>query len=284
MSKQKTSDSEWAPHRQTVEAAWENPSLRGEAATREAVEGIIEGLDQGRVRVASPVDQPEGEWQVHLWVKEAILLYFAQRSAKPLEVGPYHYRDKIPLKRDPERAGIRVVPPATLRYGAFLDRGVVAMPCYVNIGAHIGGGTMIDTWATVGSCAQVGRNVHISGGVGIGGVLEPPQGMPVIIEDGVFLGSRCVVVEGVRVGRAAVLGAGVILTASTPIVDARDPGGRVSKGRIPPRAVVIPGTMPRKFPAGEFGVPCALIIGERSETTDEKTSLNELLREYPLEL
>jgi 2,3,4,5-tetrahydropyridine-2,6-dicarboxylate N-succinyltransferase len=222
-------------------------------------------------------------WIVHPWIKEAILLYFALRPAESFEVGPFHFRDKIPLKRDPNGAGIRVVPPATIRYGAFLERGVVAMPCYVNIGARVGAGTMIDTWATVGSCAQVGRNVHVSGGVGIGGVLEPPQAQPVVIEDGAFLGSRAIVVEGVRVGEGAVLGAGVVLTASTPIVDVRGASPVIGRGVVPPRAVVIPGQLPKRFPAGEYGVPCALVIGERRGSTDEKTSLNSVLREYPLE-
>ena len=186
------------------------------------------------------------------------------------------------MKQDPEGAGTRIVPPATIRYGAHLERGVVAMPCYVNIGARVGAGSMIDTWATVGSCAQVGANVHLSGGVGIGGVLEPPQAAPVIIEEGAFLGSRCIVVEGVRVGAGAVLGAGLVLTASTPIIDVRGPTPALSRGYVPPRAVVIPGTQAKSFPAGEYGVPAALVIAERRASTDEKTSLNELLREYPL--
>jgi 2,3,4,5-tetrahydropyridine-2-carboxylate N-succinyltransferase len=272
---------DWMAERAAIEAAWIDPDRRGTALTRDAVERTIDALDRGELRTA---EHAGGSWSVHVWVKQAILLYFALRPAEAFEVGPFHYRDKIPLKRDPERAGIRVVPPAVIRRGAFLEKGVVAMPCYINIGAHIGSGTMIDTWATVGSCAQVGRNVHISGGAGIGGVLEPPQAVPVVIEDSVFLGSRCVVVEGVRVEEGAVLGAGLVLTASTPIVDVRGAEPVIRRGVVPPRSVVIPGTMPRRFPAGEFGTPCALLIGERKESTMEKTSLNEVLREYPLEL
>ncbi len=273
----------WDEQEAIIEAAWADPSQRQSAAVQSAVEAVIQALDEGGLRVASPPAEEGADWTVHAWIKEAILLYFAFRPAEPMKVGPFSFRDKIPLKQDPEGAGIRVVPPATVRYGAFLERGVVAMPCFVNIGARVGAGSMIDTWATVGSCAQVGRGVHVSGGVGIGGVLEPPQAAPVIIEDSVFLGSRVIVVEGVRVGAGAVLGAGVVLTASTPIVDARGESPRIWKGRVPPRAVVVPGTIPKRFPAGEFGVPCALVIGERSPGTEGKVSLNELLREYPLE-
>ena len=300
------SEDRWDTARGEIESAWVDRSRLERPQTRSAVESVIAALDAGELRVAepaaavgSPAASPSahdpgrsvppgdgggpGPWIVHAWIKQAILLYFALRPAESFEVGPFHFRDKIPLKQDPEAAGIRVVPPATLRYGSFLERGVVAMPCYVNIGARIGAGTMIDTWATVGSCAQVGRNVHISGGVGIGGVLEPPQAQPVVIEDGAFLGSRVIVVEGVRVGEGAVLGAGLVVTGSTPIVDVRGDTPVTVRGMIPPRAVVIPGQMPRRFPAGEYGVPCALVIGERRATTDSKTSLNELLREYPLE-
>jgi 2,3,4,5-tetrahydropyridine-2,6-dicarboxylate N-succinyltransferase len=289
----------WDTARSEIESAWADRTRLGRPQARSAVESVISALDRGELRVAEPpgsvcgsgandrpliVNGDDAEpWIVHAWVKEAILLYFSYRSTESFEVGPFCYRDKIPLKRDPEAAGIRVVPPATIRYGAFLERGVVAMPCYVNIGAHVGAGTMIDTWATVGSCAQVGRNVHVSGGVGIGGVLEPPQASPVLIGDGAFLGSRVVVVEGVRIGAGAVLGAGVVLTASTPIVDVCGTTPVTSRGMVPPRAVVIPGQMPRKFAAGEFGVSCALVIGERRASTDEKTTLNEVLREYPLE-
>lgn len=277
----------WDTVRREIESAWTDRSCLERPEARSAVEDVVAALNAGELRVAEPAPQTGRggflPWIVHAWVKEAILLYFVLRPVESFEVGPFHFRDKIPLRRNPEDAGIRVVPPATIRYGAFLERGVVAMPCYVNIGARVGAGTMIDTWATVGSCAQVGRNVHVSGGVGIGGVLEPPQAQPVVIEDGAFLGSRVIVVEGVRVGEGAVLGAGVVLTASTPIVDVRAAAPVISRGVVPPRAVVIPGQLPRKFPAGEYAVPCALVIGERRASTDEKTSLNSVLREYPLE-
>ncbi len=273
----------WDGIRAVIEQAWRDPGRRSGGEVHQAVDAVMDALDQGELRVASPPSDINGEWTVHAWVREAILLCFALRPSEPLEVGPFHYRDKIPLKQDPSRFGIRVVPPAVIRYGSFLEPDVVAMPSYVNTGAYVGSGTMIDTWATVGSCAQVGRRVHLSGGVGIGGVLEPPQALPVIVEDGVFLGSRCVVVEGVRVCRGAVLGAGVVLTASTPVVDVRRSEPQTMRGLIPPGAVVIPGSIPKRFPAGEFAVPCALIIGERKASTDEKTSLNEVLREFPLE-
>lgn len=276
-------DRSWDDIRAVVEQAWRDPGRRSGPGVQEAVEAVLEALDQGKLRVASPPSDINGEWTVHAWVREAILLYFALRPSEPVEVGPFHYRDKIPLKQNPSRFGIRVVPPAVIRYGSFLEPDVVAMPSYVNIGAYVGGGTMIDTWATVGSCAQVGKRVHISGGVGIGGVLEPPQAAPVIVEDLVFLGSRCVVVEGVRICRGAVLGAGVVLTASTPVVDVSGAEPVTTRGRIPPGAVVIPGSIPKRFPAGEYAVPCALIIGERRASTDGKTSLNEVLREFPIE-
>ena len=267
--------------KETIHAAWEDPSLRSLPETLSAMSDCWDALDRGEIRVAEP--GPTG-WTVNVWVKEAILLYFAHHEATPIEQGIFHFRDKVPLKSDPAGAGIRVVPPATIRYGAFLERGVVVMPSYVNVGAYVGANTMIDTWATVGSCAQVGRHVHVSGGVGIGGVLEPMQAAPVVIEDHVFLGSRVVVTEGIRVESGAVLGAGVVLTGSTPIVDVRGSEPRITRGVIPPRSVVIPGTMPKDFPAGNFGVPCALVIGERKQSTDEKTSLNETLREYPLDV
>lgn len=263
-----------------IEAAWRDPLLRDSEETRAAVEEAWALLDSGRIRVASR--GPDGSWRVHPWVREAILLRFASSPAESFEVGPFQYRDKVPLKRDPAGAGIRVVPPATIRYGAFLEPGVVCMPSYVNVGAWVGAGTMIDTWATVGSCAQVGRNVHVSGGVGIGGVLEPMQASPVIVEDHAFLGSRVVLTEGVRVGEGAVLGAGVILTGSTPIIDVTGESPRMFRGAVPARSVVIPGTFPKQFPAGEYGVPAALVIGARKPSTDEKTSLNETLREYPI--
>ena len=249
-----------------------------ELATRAA----MEDLDLGRLRVASPgVGEGEGEggeWRVHAWVKEAILLYFRVSKSTPMDDGVCAYLDKIPPKRRLE--GVRVVPPGVARYGSFLEPGVILMPGYVNIGARVGAGSMVDTWATVGSCAQVGAGVHLSGGVGIGGVLEPASARPVVIEDGAFIGSRCVVVEGVRVGRGAVLGAGVVLTASTPIIDARGSEEVIYKGRVPPRAVVVPASRPKVFPAGIYHLPCALIIGERSPSTDLKTSLNDALRDF----
>ena len=248
-----------------------------DAEVRAAVETVLAELDAGRLRVAEKVD---GAWQTHAWIKQAILLYFRMRRMETLEVGPFEFRDKIPLKHHLEAQGVRVVPPGVARYGSFLEAGVVLMPGYVNVGARVGQGTMIDTWATVGSCAQVGKDVHLSGGVGIGGVLEPPQAQPVIVEDHAFVGSRCVVVEGVVVGAGAVLGANTVLTASTPIVDVRGAKPVVAKGRIPARAVVIPGSYPKAFPAGKYGVPCALVIGERKPSTDEKVSLEQALREY----
>jgi 2,3,4,5-tetrahydropyridine-2,6-dicarboxylate N-succinyltransferase len=242
-----------------------------------AVKDTIELLDRGAIRVAAK--GPDG-WQVNAWVKEAILLYFALQEMKVMELPPFEFHDKIPLKKGLSDAGVRVVPPGTIRYGAFVERGAVVMPSFVNIGAFVGGGTMVDTWATVGSCAQIGRNVHLSGGVGIGGVLEPPTATPVIIEDNCFLGSRCVVVEGVVVEEEAVLGANVVLTSSTHIIDVTGAQEHVYKGRVPRRSVVIPGMRPRKFPAGEYMTPCALIIGQRTASTDQKTSLNAALRDF----
>jgi 2,3,4,5-tetrahydropyridine-2-carboxylate N-succinyltransferase len=242
------------------------------------VDEVIAALDEGRLRVAEP--DGAGGWRTHAWVKHAILLYFRRHDAEPSGDGGLQFYDKIPVKRNYAALGVRCVPPGVARYGSYLARGVILMPGFVNIGAYVGEGTMIDTWATVGSCAQIGRDVHLSGGVGIGGVLEPPQAQPVIVEDGAFIGSRCVVVEGVRICSEAVLGAGVVLTASTPIVDVRGERPQVTRGLVPPRAVVIAGTMPKSFPAGEFGAPCALIIGERGLSTDRKTSLERALREY----
>ena len=243
----------------------------------DAVHRTIELLDRGELRVAEKVD---GEWVIHEWVRQAILLYFRVAKMEVHELGPYEFHDKIPLKKNLAEQGVRLVPPGFIRHGAHVERGAVVMPGYVNIGAHVGQGTMVDTWATVGSCAQIGKNVHLSGGVGIGGVLEPPGARPVIIEDGAFVGSRCIVVEGVHVGEEAVLGANVVLTASTPIVDVTGEVEVVTKGYVPPRAVVIPGMRPKKFPAGEYGTPCALIIGQRKASTDKKTSLNQVLREF----
>jgi 2,3,4,5-tetrahydropyridine-2-carboxylate N-succinyltransferase len=262
-----------------IEGAYEDRSQLHTAPVRAAIESAMAQLDDGRLRVAE-FDPARGAWVTHAWLKQAILLYFAVAEMQVMEVGPFEFYDKIPLKKRLHSQGVRVVPPGTVRYGAHLERGTVLMPGYVNIGAYVGQNTMIDTWATVGSCAQVGRNVHLSGGVGIGGVLEPPQAAPVIIEDDAFIGSRCVVVEGVHVGQGAVLGAGVVLTASTAIIDVRGPEEIVTKGFVPPRCVVIPGVRQKPYPSGTYGVPCALIVGERSRQTDEKTSLNQALRDF----
>jgi 2,3,4,5-tetrahydropyridine-2,6-dicarboxylate N-succinyltransferase len=242
-----------------------------------AVEATIDLLDRGEVRVAQP--DGDGAWSVNTWAKQAVLLFFRVRGLETSEAGPFEYHDRLPLKHGYEEQGVRVVPPATVRFGAHLEPGVVLMPSYVNIGAYVGSGTMVDTWATVGSCAQIGAGVHLAGGVGIGGVLEPLQAAPVVIEDGAFIGSRCIVVEGVRVGRRAVLGAGVVLTANTPVIDPRGAEAVEYRGSVPPGAIVVPGTRPRTFPAGDYGLPCGLIIGERNETTDDKVRLNELLRD-----
>jgi len=249
----------------------------GNGEDPEAVHEVISLLDSGALRVAEKCD---GDWVIHEWVRQAILLYFRVAQMAVHELGPYEFHDKIPLKKNLAQQGVRLVPPGFIRYGAHVERGAVVMPGYVNIGAHVGAGTMVDTWATVGSCAQIGKNVHLSGGVGIGGVLEPPGARPVIIENGAFIGSRCIVVEGVHVGEEAVLGANVVLTASTPIVDVTGSEEIVTKGHVPPRAVVIPGMRPKAFPAGEYGTPCALIIGQRKESTDKKTSLNQVLRDF----
>lgn len=260
-----------------IDKAYEDRSLLKEAAIQDAVRQVLELLDKGKVRVA----EPDGDgWKVNLWVKKAISLYFPIQKMETIEVGPYEYHDKIPLKRDHKERGVRVVPPAVARYGSFQESGVIMMPCYVNLGTYIGTGTMVDTWATVGSGAQIGRHVHLSGGVGIGGVLEPPQASPTIIEDNCFIGSRSIVVEGVRIRKEAVLGANVVLTKSTHIIDVSGAEPVTYKGEVPERSVVIPGSYPKDFPAGTFNVSCALIIGKRKESTDKKTSLNEALREH----
>lgn len=263
-----------------ITAAYADRSLLSRPEHADAVEQTIARLDAGELRVAEPGPTPESDWVVHAWVKQAILLYFGLAKLSTIEVGPYEYYDKIPLKRGWAEAGVRVVPPAAARRGAFIERGAVLMPSYVNIGAWVGGGTMVDTWATVGSCAQIGRDVHLSGGVGIGGVLEPPGATPVIIEDGCFIGSRAIVVEGVRVEREAVLGANVVLTASTPIIDVSGPEPIEHRGRVPARSVVIPGTRSKRFAAGEYQLAAALIIGRRKQSTDTRTSLNEALRDF----
>jgi len=265
-------------HPELIDAAFADRSLLANDEHKNAVLDTIAGLDAGELRVASHT--AEGGWAVNAWVKRAILLYFAIRTLEKFEVGPFEFHDKIPLKHNLDVAGVRVVPPGVARYGSHLEKGVILMPGYVNIGAYVGAGTMVDTWATVGSCAQIGRDVHLSGGVGIGGVLEPPQAAPVIIEDGCFVGSRAIVVEGVHVERESVIGANVVLTASTPIIDVTGPEPVERRGRVPARSVVIPGTRQKRFPAGEFGVPCALIIGQRSESTDKKVSLNAALRDF----
>ncbi len=261
-----------------VEAAFRDRQLLADAKHKKAVLATVERLDRGEIRVAERA--VDGAWKTNAWVKEAILLYFALRKMRVHEVGPFEFHDKIPLKKGFAEAKVRVVPPGTVRYGAFLEPGVIVMPGYVNIGAHVGANTMIDTWATVGSCAQIGRDCHLSGGVGIGGVLEPPGAQPVIIEDGVFVGSRVIIVEGVVVEREAVIGAGVVLTASTAILDVTGDSVVEHRGRVPARSVVIPGMRPKRFPAGEFAVPCALIIGRRTESTDRKVSLNTALRDF----
>ncbi|MEM8606517.1 MAG: 2,3,4,5-tetrahydropyridine-2,6-dicarboxylate N-succinyltransferase [Myxococcota bacterium] len=261
-----------------IEAAFDDRSKLGEPQYREAVEETLALLDQGKVRVATRGD--DGEWTVHAWAKQAILLYFGIRGMERIEVGAYEYHDKIPLKKNLDQQGIRVVPPGTIRYGAHMEPGAILMPGYVNIGAYVATGSMVDTWATVGSCAQVGKGVHLAGGVGIGGVLEPPGAKPVIIEDGAFLGSRAIVVEGTRIGEEAVLGANVVITASTRIIDVTGEEPVETQGYVPPRSVVIPGTRTKSFPAGDFQIPAALIIGRRKESTDRKVTLNEALREF----
>ena len=261
---------------QTIEQAWENRDLLKKEETTKAIRKVIDLLDVGKLRVAEPVD---GSWQVNEWVKKAVVLYFPIQKMETIECGPLEFHDKIPLKKNYAEKGIRVVPHAVARHGAYISPGTILMPSYVNIGAYVDKGTMVDTWATVGSCAQIGKNVHLSGGVGIGGVLEPLQAAPVIIEDNVFVGSRCIVVEGVRVETEAVLGANVVLTMSTKIIDVTGETPVEMKGRVPKRSVVIPGSYSKAFAAGTYNVPCALIIGKRKESTDKKTSLNDALRE-----
>ncbi len=264
--------------RQAIEAAFADRTLLEKEDTKSAVLEAVARLDKGTLRVATE-DAP-GRWTTHAWVKQAVLLYFGIMKMEVTHAGPIEYFDKIPLKHGLDQAGVRVVPPGAVRYGAHVEAGAIVMPGYVNIGAYVGSGTMVDTWATVGSCAQIGKDCHLSGGVGIGGVLEPPGAQPVIVEDGCFLGSRCVVVEGMLIEREAVVGTGVVLTSSTPILDVTGTAPVEIRGRIPARSVVIPGVRPRKFPAGEFLVSCALIIGQRKESTDRKTSLNAALRDF----
>ncbi|HEY0046501.1 MAG TPA: 2,3,4,5-tetrahydropyridine-2,6-dicarboxylate N-succinyltransferase [Flavobacterium sp.] len=263
--------------RSVIEAAWQDRSLLTDTNTISAIREVVDQLDRGILRVANPSNDG---WQINEWVKKAVVLYFPIQKMETHEVGIFEFHDKIPLKNNYAERGIRVVPPAVARHGAYISKGVILMPSYVNIGAYVDEGTMVDTWATVGSCAQIGKNVHLSGGVGIGGVLEPLQAAPVIIEDGAFIGSRCIVVEGVRIETEAVLGANVCLTASTKIIDVTGDSPVEVKGVVPARSVVIPGSYTKKFAAGEFQVPCALIIGKRKASTDLKTSLNNALREY----
>jgi 2,3,4,5-tetrahydropyridine-2-carboxylate N-succinyltransferase len=263
-----------------VAAAFAEPErLDNEPASRAAVEATIAALDRGEIRLA---EKSTGAWVVHGWIQQAILLYFRLRQLETWQIGQFEYHDKIPLKHDYQRLGVRVVPPAVARYGSYLEPGVIMMPSYVNIGAHVGSGTMVDTWATVGSGAQIGRDVHLAGGVGIGGVLEPPGARPVIVEDGAFIGSRCIVTEGVVIEEGAVLGANVTITSSTPIIDVSGAQATTYHGRVAARAVVVPGTRPRTYPAGEFQVGCALIVGQRTASTDRKTSLNAALRDFGL--
>jgi 2,3,4,5-tetrahydropyridine-2-carboxylate N-succinyltransferase len=263
--------------RNIIESAWEDRALLKEQSTIDTIRKVVDLLDKGTLRVAEPT--ADG-WQVNEWIKKAVVLYFPIQKMETLEAGIFEYHDKIPLKRNFAERGIRVVPNAVARHGAYIASGTILMPSYVNIGAYVDEGTMVDTWATVGSCAQIGKNVHLSGGVGIGGVLEPLQAAPVIIEDGAFIGSRCIVVEGVRIEKEAVLGANVVLTMSTKIIDVTGDEPVETKGVVPARSVVIPGSYTKKFAAGEYNVPCALIIGKRKESTNKKTSLNDALREY----
>ena len=262
--------------KELIEKAWEDRSLLKTDDTKKAVLEVVEQLDKGELRVAEPITDG---WQVNDWVKKAVIMYFPLAQMETIEVGPFEFHDKIPLKKGYAAQGVRVVPHAIARYGSFLEKGVIMMPSYVNIGAYVSSGTMVDTWATVGSCAQIGKDVHLSGGVGIGGVLEPVQAAPVIIEDGAFIGSRSIIVEGVRVGKEAVIGANVCITASTKVIDVTQEEPKIYKGYVPERSVVIPGTYPKDFKAGQYHVPCAMIIGQRKESTDKKTSLNDALRD-----
>ncbi|MFN8239654.1 MAG: 2,3,4,5-tetrahydropyridine-2,6-dicarboxylate N-succinyltransferase [Bacteroidales bacterium] len=265
--------------KELIEKAWENRTMLSDSKVQEEIMKTVDLLDKGKLRVAEP---GENGWKVNQWVKKAVIMYFPIRKMETIEAGPLEFHDKIPLKKNYRELGIRVVPHAVARYGSYISPGVILMPSYVNIGAYVDEGTMVDTWATVGSCAQIGKNVHLSGGVGIGGVLEPVQAAPVIIEDNCFVGSRCIVVEGAHVGREAVLGANVVITNSTKIIDVTVPGGKEYRGYVPPRSVVIPGSYQKEYPAGLFNIPCAMIIGTRKESTDKKTSLNEALREFDI--
>ncbi len=270
--------------KQTIEAAWVNRELLTDEKTRQAIRQVIELIDKGELRTAEPIDLEKSEWQVNEWVKKAVILYFPIRPMRKMEAGELEWFDKMELKHGYEELGVRVVPHAVARYGAYIAPGAILMPSYVNIGAHIETGTMVDTWATVGSCAQIGRHVHLSGGVGIGGVLEPVQAAPVIVEDNCFIGSRCIVVEGAHICHEAVLGSNTVITGSTHIIDVTGSEPVTYKGYVPPRSVVIPGSYKRQFPAGEYSVSCALIIGKRKESTDKKTSLNDALRDFSVSI
>ncbi len=272
--------------KEIIEASWRKRDLINKPVTQDAIREVIEMLDKGKIRVADPPDEHEANdgWRVNEWIKKAVILYFPLQEMETTTVGPFEFYDKIALKKNYKDLGVRVVPHAIARYGSYIASGVIMMPSYINIGAYVDSGTMVDTWATVGSCAQIGKNVHLSGGVGVGGVLEPVQASPVIIEDNCFIGSRCIVVEGVRIENEAVLGANVVITKSTKIIDVTDSEPRVIKGYVPARSVVIPGTYSKKFEAGEYQVACALIIGKRKESTNMKVSLNDALREYNLQV
>ena len=265
-----------------IEEAWQDRSLLQKEEVKEAIRRIIEAVDKGEVRCAEPLDLENSKWQVNEWVKKAIIMYFPIQTMRTMQAGELEWYDKMELKRGYEELGVRVVPHAVARYGAYIAPGAILMPSYVNIGAYVDSGTMVDTWATVGSCAQIGKNVHLSGGVGIGGVLEPVQASPVIIEDNCFIGSRSIVVEGAHVCREAVLGSNTVITGSTHIIDVTGEEPIEYKGYVPPRSVVVSGTYNKKFPAGEYGVQCALIIGRRKESTDKKTSLNDCLRDFSI--
>ncbi len=271
---------EFTNHKALVEQAWADRSMLADAAVKAAIREVVEAVDKGRLRTAEPIDLEKSEWQVNEWVKKAIIMYFPIQEMRTMRSGELEWYDKMELKHDYESLGVRVVPHAVARYGAYIAAGAILMPSYVNIGAYVDTGTMVDTWATVGSCAQIGKHVHLSGGVGIGGVLEPVQAAPVIIEDNCFIGSRAIVVEGAHICREAVLGSNTVITGSTHIIDVTGDEPKEYRGYVPPRSVVVPGTYTKKFPAGEYGVSCALIIGRRKESTDKKTSLNDALRDF----
>lgn len=270
----------YTQHKQIVEQAWEKREMLADAAVKATIREVVEAVDKGQLRTAEPINPEASEWQVNEWVKKAIIMYFPIQEMRTMRSGELEWYDKMELKHDYEKLGVRVVPHAVARYGAYIAPGAILMPSYVNIGAYVDSGTMVDTWATVGSCAQIGKHVHLSGGVGIGGVLEPVQAAPVIIEDNCFIGSRAIVVEGAHICREAVLGSNTVITGSTHIIDVTSEEPKEYRGYVPPRSVVVPGTYTKKFPAGEYGVSCALIIGHRKESTDKKTSLNDALRDF----